>query len=524
MFIRKVTTASGATAVQVAQRINGRDKVVKHIGSAHTPDQLALLVAKAREFINPGQQAFDLEALSGTSITGPVAQSHSARLLWQTLEQAWDTYGFAAVIKDEAFKQLVLARLIKPASKRATSDILTRLGLPSCTPRSYYRALQRASERDYRARIENACLAWASGRGDMSLLLYDVTTLYFETDDEDTDPTRAVQRRVGMSKERRIDPQIILGLLVDRAGNPLRVRAYSGNKAEKNTIIDLVAAFSAEHDLDSFIVVAHAGMLSRANMQALDEAGMKFIVGARQSRAPLDLEHHYHWYADAYRDGQIIATTTPKHASTQLKDLTKRHKPAWEESMTSAWKAIWHYSAARYARDMRALNAQRDKAIAIVEGDRPARTSRFVSAKAGGLSFNEATWQRAKRVAGLKGYVTNIPETVMSEEEIVASYHELWHVEQSFRMSKSDLKARPIYHHSEQAIEAHLTIVIAALAISRYLYATTGMTTPRIIAMLKPLRDTIILMPNGQRIPVPTAIPPQAQDLLNTLTQEELTH
>lgn len=524
MFIRKVTTASGATAVQVAEKIAGRDKVVKHIGSAHNPDQLALLMAQARQFISPDQLAFDLEAVSASSISGPVAESHSARLLWQTLEGAWKTYGFQAVIDDEAFKQLVLARLIKPASKRATSDILKRLGLPSCTPRSYYRALARAGERDYRSRIERACLAWAATRGDMSLLLYDVTTLYFETDEEDTNPSRKLQRRVGLSKERRIDPQIIVALLVDRVGNPLRVRAYSGNKAEKNTITDLVSAFASEHGLDSFVVVADAGMLSRANMLALDEAGMKFIVGARQSRAPLDLEHHYHWHGDAYTDGQIIDTTTPKHANAHPKDFSRRDEAPWQEGMTQAWRAIWRYSATRYARDMRTLNAQRDKALAIVEGRRPARTSRFVASKAGNLSFNQATWQRAKRTAGLKGYVTNIPHTLMDADEIVASYHELWHVEQSFRMSKSDLKARPIYHHTEQAIEAHLTIVIAALALSRFLYQATGVTTPRIVATLKPLRDTIILMPNGQRIPVPTAIPPGTQELLHAITQAQPGH
>lgn len=102
----------------------------------------------------------------------------------------------------------------------------------ACPPRrvvTVYEALRCVSEREYRSGVEEGCVGWAMGCGGMSLLLCDVITLYFETENEDSDPARTVKRRVGVSKERRVDPQIVVGLLVDRAGNPLRVRAYSGN-------------------------------------------------------------------------------------------------------------------------------------------------------------------------------------------------------------------------------------------------------------------------------------------------------
>lgn len=462
MFVRKVKTASGATAVQVAQRVAGRDKIIKHIGSAHTPDELALLVAQVKEHIQGGQLAFDLDALAGTSVASAVAESHSSRLLWQVLQDAWQAYGFASVIPDEAFKQMVLARLIKPTSKLATVATLEALGIGACSVRSYYRSLRRAAERDYRSAVEDACVAWAMGRGDMSLLLYDVTTLYFESQEEDTEESRTVKRRVGVSKERRVDPQIVVGLLVDRAGNPLRVRAYSGNQAERNTIVPLVKAFMDEHDLCDFVVVADAGMLSRANLLALDEAGIRFIVGARQTRAPLDLESHYHWHGDTYTDGQVIDTLTPRHANSRVNDPTQQAEPVWEESMSGSWRAIWQYTRRRWVRDMHTLNAQRNRAIGVIDGDTHPKKTRFIREAGGKLTFNQAVWDRAVQVAGLKGYVTNIPASLMPASEVIASYHELWHVEQSFRMSKTDLRARPVFHHSEQAIEAHLTIVIAA--------------------------------------------------------------
>src|SRR5699024_12388419 len=87
----------------------------------------------------------------------------------------------------------------------------------------------------------------------------------------------------------------------------------------------------------------------------------------------------------------------------------------------------------------------------------------------------------------------------MSAEEVVSSYHDLWRVEQSFRMAKSDLDARPIFHHTRQAIEAHLTVVFASLAVARYMYAQTGITTPKIVKALKPLQEVTITVA-GQQI------------------------
>ena len=121
--------------------------------------------------------------------------------------------------------------------------------------------------------------------------------LYFEAEREDD------LRRVGYSKERRVDPQIIVGLLVDRRGFPLQVGCWEGNKAETTTIIPVVEAFQAAHGIEDLIIVADAGMLSAANLTTLDDARLRFIVGARTTRAPGDLEAHFHWEGDAFTDG-----------------------------------------------------------------------------------------------------------------------------------------------------------------------------------------------------------------------------
>ena len=125
--------------------------------------------------------------------------------------------------------------------------------------------------------------------------LYDVTTLYFKAEKEDD------LCKVGYSKEHRGDPQVIVGLLVDRGGFPLRIGCWEGNKAETTTIIPVVEAFQAAHGIEELVIVADAGMLSAANLAALDDARLRFIVGARTTRAPGDLEAHFHWSGDASR-------------------------------------------------------------------------------------------------------------------------------------------------------------------------------------------------------------------------------
>jgi transposase len=130
--------------------------------------------------------------------------------------------------------------------------------------------------------------------------------LYFEAEKEDD------LRKVGFSKERRVDPQIVVGLLVDRYGFPLEIGCYEGNKAETLTIIPIVKAFQARHSLADMVVVADAGMLSATNLRELDEAQLRFIVGSRAVKAPIDLASHFRWHGDAFTDGQLSTPSPPR--------------------------------------------------------------------------------------------------------------------------------------------------------------------------------------------------------------------
>ena len=282
---------------------------LEHVGTARSDGELAILVAEARRRVRPGQQALDLQVDGEPVLTrsGVITGKRHA-VLWQVLTDAYARLGFDAV-GDAVFEQLVLARIIEPTSKADSMRVLDELGIEHASLRTVFRTLKRAGAGGYRDQVAAACFTHAASSGDVSLCLYDVTTLYFEAETED-DP-----RKVGYSKERRVDPQVVVELLVDRSGFPLEIGCFEGNKAETATILPIIVGFQERHGLADMVVVADAGMLSAANLKALDEAGLRFIVGSPVTKAPNDLASHFRWHGDAFTDGQVIDTITPRVAT-----------------------------------------------------------------------------------------------------------------------------------------------------------------------------------------------------------------
>lgn len=176
VFIRRVRTASGATAVQIAERRGGRDKVLEHLGSAHTEAQLTALLETARARIHPGQDELDLFTGPAPAVASVVTSKTSA-LLWHALTSTYTRLGFDS-LQDEAFQQLVLARLVEPTSTVDSLRVLDELGVQHASLRSMFRSLKRVQEQDYRGQVAAACFAHAAAHGDLTLVLYDVTTLY----------------------------------------------------------------------------------------------------------------------------------------------------------------------------------------------------------------------------------------------------------------------------------------------------------------------------------------------------------
>ena len=208
----------------------------------------------------------------------------------------------------------------------------------------------------------------------------------------------------------------------------------------------------------------------------------------------------------------------PVKAGTNLdNDPAKRAEPVWDpDAFPGSWRAVWQYSQARFVHDNLTLTAQENRAKQVVAGKAAARRPRFVSGPAGGYQLSQASIDRARKLAGLKGYVANIPADTMTAEDLIGCYHDLWHVEQSFRISKADLAANPFFARERDMIEAHLTIVFAALAIARVIQNRTGMTIRRVIRTLRPLRSATIRA-NGVTQTIPPVLDPTQQTLVDTI-------
>src|SRR5690242_1614564 len=246
--VRTVKTKSGATAVQVVWSSRRGSREIEHIGSAHDEAELEALRAAAAQRIAAGQLELDLGLDAGPSGPLPITSSRMGHLVG-ALEHGYRALGLDdAAAGDEVFRHLVLARIIEPASKVDSLRVLDEAGVAPPSYATVKRRLPAYAQEEWRQRLSAACAAHAR-LGPASLVLYDVSTLYFEADQGDG------LREPGFSKERRLEPQITIGLLTGHDGFPLMISAFEGNKAETKTMLPVIQAFTSAHRLPDVTVV-----------------------------------------------------------------------------------------------------------------------------------------------------------------------------------------------------------------------------------------------------------------------------
>jgi hypothetical protein len=484
--------------VQIVYSSHRGSRDIEHIGSAHDDVELELLKTVARQRLAAGQGELDLgleaadPARKGAG-GGPLPITASRMdCLLDALSHAFSVLGFdRASGGDEVFRDLALARIIEPVSKLDSLRVLEEAGVAAASYRTVKRRLPVYAKDSWRQRISASCAAHA-GLGPASLVLFDVSTLYFETDAGDG------FREPGFSKERRLEPQITIGLLTDRNGFPLMVSAFEGNKAETKTMLPVIESFMAAHGLPDVTVVADAGMVSEANQKAIEAAGLSFILGMKIPHVPYAVAQ---WRRENpgqdIPDGQIFTQPWPAGPNGGRRDQV----------------IYYQYRHDRARRTLRGVDEQVRKAEQAVAGQAPVKRNRFIQLTGGTRSVNRELEEKARALAGIKGYITNLrscPDgTPVTAEFVIAAYHQLFQIEKSFRMAKSDLQARPIYHRTRDSIEAHLTIVFAALAVSRWIEHRTGWTIRKFVKTARRYR-TIQIQAGPHTI---TAADPLPDDL-----------
>jgi hypothetical protein len=459
---RVLKRANGTRQVQIVWgKVAGKRKV-EYVGSGRTDDEIELLLVEARERINAGQGVLDLGLDDEPRPAGaPLkAAGSSMATLWDALNTAYRALGLGdAAGGDDVFRDLVLARVIEPTSKKAAIErVLPEIEVPHTSVRTMTRRLRLYSAEGFREALAAACAASAR-LGPASLVMFDVTNLWFETDEGDD------FRVPGYSKERRVEPLIQIGLLTDGTGLPLMISSYEGNTAETKMMIPTLKAFMATHHLGDVVVVADAWMISEANWKAIEAEGLSFILGAKIPHLPYVIDRWQQLHPDTeFEDGQTWVAREP--VGTGKKNRADH-------------VAIYQWKAKRAARTLRGIDKQLAKAEAHVAGKDTIKRNRFIKISGVTKSINRELEAKARSLAGLKAYLTNMPDPTPAT--VIGAYQNLFKIEKTFRMAKSDLAVRPVFHRLRESIDAHLNIVFAALAVSHWIETTTGWTIKRFV-------------------------------------------
>ena len=305
MFVRQKKNSTGSISVQVIDKSSGRYCVIKTIGSSFDKAVIKDLVAQGKQHIEAlsRQSSFDFLLGDDTYFFNTVYENiQSVQLLGPelVLGKLFDEIGFSK-IKDELFRHLVIARLVYPVSKLKTLDYLLKYKGIVYEKDQVYRYLDKLHQQQT-AQVQQISYNHTVQvlRTNIAIVFYDVTTLYFEAEDEDD------LRKTGFSKDgKHQQPQIVLGLLVSAGGYPLDYEIFEGNKFEGHTMLPVIEAFKKRHQMQQLIIVADAGLMSNKNVAHLLKNNYQFIIGARLKNETEKLQKQI--LAQNLKDAESIA-------------------------------------------------------------------------------------------------------------------------------------------------------------------------------------------------------------------------
>ena len=449
MFLRKKPNDSGSVSVQIISKHRGKYKVVKTVGSSSNEQELQKLMFLGKQ---------EIERLSGQSQLFVSENDWQVEQVFNALQNAsiktvgpeiifgkiYDHIGFNA-IEEDLFRHLVIARLAFPLSKLKTIEYLYRYQGIHLDIDAVYRFLDKLNSK-LKQQVEELAFAHTQKilGGNISVVFYDMTTLYFEASDEDD------LRKAGFSKDgKHQNPQIYLGLLVGLGGYAIGYDIFEGSIYEGHTLIPFLEKIATKFNLDKPIIVADAGLLSNANIKALEQKQYQYIIGARLKNEPQKIKQQI--LTKPLTNGEIIII--PKDTKTRLIVAYANNRALKDEHnrKRGLQRLEKQIKAGKLTKSN--INNKGYNKYLKMEGN--------ITIEIDYEKFNTDTcWD------GLKGYITN---TKLSGKDVIENYKNLWHIEKAFRMSKTDLRIRPIYHRLKHRIEAHICISFTAYCIYKEL-------------------------------------------------------
>lgn len=470
MFVRKKKNSSGSVSIQIISKSNGKYKVVETIGCSNCEIEIEQLFQQAnKRLLELEPNLFDFVEYQNKKqkLTNKDMRIIGDELIFGKLfKDIGCVYIHFKNIKDnEIFKALVISRLLYPGSKLYLIDYYHIYKKQKIVKNKIYRFLDTIYKDDLKSQIEECVFNHTQKimNNNITLTFYDVTTLYFESESEDD------LRKVGYSKEGKLArPQIQLGLFTTLQGYPLSYEVFEGNKYEGHTLVDILQKFQTKFNIKiKPIVVADRGMLNNDNIAYLENNGYKYIIAAKIKNLSNDLKEEIS-NLTFLNDGII-------HTIKINKDIKYKDNPdetRRKQTIQSKQKLVLTYSSKRAKKD----KYTREQALKKIED----KLSKKVTKSDLKLSYyakyldidkncdvkyklNPIKIENDEKLDGIKGFITN--DFTLKANEVIEHYQNQYDVEKAFRISKTDLKIRPIYHRLETRIKAHILISFVSYAI-----------------------------------------------------------
>ncbi len=450
MFIRKKKNTSGSVSVQIISKTNGY-KVIKTVGCSSNQneikdleeDAMRLIATKfgTQQSMNFGHTETDRKILKCIENETTKISAVGSNLV---LGNIFNSIGFNK-IKEPLFKKLTIARIVYPVSKLKTTKYLERHFDCKISIQSVYDFLDKL-HKQYKTKIEQISYDYTKRiLKNITVVFYDMTTIYFEAKEEDD------LRKIGFSKDGKFQkPQIMLGLLVGENGYPIGYDIFEGNTFEGKTMLPIIKRLQGKYGFSQPIVVADSGLLSDSNIKELKAKKYEFILGARIKNVSKKQKKEILRKSKNLKNGEtVLINKDEDNLIISFSDSrAKKDKYNREKGLKKLKIKIKSGKLTKEQINNRGYN-------------------KFLKIKNQvEVELDESKVSDDEKWDGLKGYITN---TNLSNDEVIENYRNLWKIEKAFRISKNDLKIRPIFHYKKERIEAHICLSFAAYTVYKEL-------------------------------------------------------
>ena len=491
MFVRRKTSKnSPKIAIQLVENIRDgkkvKQKIIRHFGTALDENEAKVLtrlalIYKARlqeqsaqlalfdkntfdsiEKLVESSQAKQPERLD-VNLKNIVEEKRIVTGIHQVFGKIFDAVGFQDVLKNPSskkasvklLKNVVIGRIAEPASKRQTARMLSEEYGVNTQLTSIYRMMDFVDSYAIEKIQEKAYTYTKQLRGEsLDVVFYDCTSLYFESFQQEG------LMQNGFSKDGKFNQaQIILSILITKQGLPVGYQVYSGNTFEGNTLEDAIKLIKEKYTIDEVIFVADSGLISHKNIENLHDNNVSFIMGARIKNQNKKITE------------QILDKSDYQLINDKQTEKGLKYK---QISLSEYFTMTVTYSPKRAEKD----KYEREKAIEklkqkLKKSKNPKGLlsnfgyKKFIKVEGEAkIEIDETKLKEAQKWDGLKGIVSNTKS--LSPLQQITHYAGLWQVEETFRISKHDVKMRPIYHWTDKRIQAHIAICFMALSCMRF--------------------------------------------------------